>query len=503
MCLLVSDSLFSQQKASIQIQHADSAVLDVAGHRNILLGNVRMRHDDFTMTCDTLYQYAEQNYIEAFGRIHIVQNDTLNLWGDRMTYDGNIRLVKIRQNVTLQNQEVVLTTDFLDYDAFGRIGHYFNEGTLKDNASTLVSRTGYYYVDWDEAFFRDSVRVHTAEYDLHSDTLKYNTQNKINTIVGPTTIYGENRTLYSEDGWYSSLTSHAELYKNNTLTYNEYLGKADTMLIDSITATVVMKQHIHLYDTVNNVIVEGHYGEVYRNNDSAYVTVRALLTLVGKQDSLFLHSDTLFVVKDTAGNNIMKAYHRVKFFNPELQGVADSMAFPTADSTIWLYAKSGEFPIVWASGNQMTATTIRLLLSNNQIDRFYLTEKAMIVNRLDTTQYNQIKGRDMVGYMRNNELYLVDVNGNGETLYYPDDKGVIIGLNKATSSYLKIYLRERKVKDIVFINSIEGNLTPTFLVTPEERFLKDFMWLIEKRPAQKEDIFSSGPIPVEETTPIP
>ena len=487
--VLVTGPVFSQQKASIQILHADSAVLDIAAGRNILINNVRMRHDDFIMKCDTLYQYSEQNYIEAFGHIHVVQNDTLNLWGDYMTYDGNTRLVKIRRNVTLQNQQVILTTHFLDYNALDRIGHYFNQGTLKDSTSTLNSRIGYYYLNSNEAFFRDSVRVYTSEYEMHSDTMKYNTQNKIITIIGPTTIYGENRTLYSEDGWYNSLTSHAELYKNNSLTYNEYLGKADTMVIDSITATVVMKQHIHLYDTVNNILVEGHYGEVFRENDSAFVTSRALLTMIGKQDSLFLHGDTLFVVKDTAGNNLMKAYHHVKFFNPELRGIADSVVFPVADSTIYLYAKSGDIPIVWAAGNQMTATTIHMRMSNNQIERFYLNNKAMIVNQLDSVQFNQIKGRDMIGHMRNNELYLVDVNGSGETLYYPDDKGTIIGLNKATSSYLKIYLQARRVKDIVFISSVEGNLNPTFLVTSEERFLKDFMWLIEKQPAQKEDIF--------------
>lgn len=58
-----------------------------------------------------------------------------------------------------------------------------------------------------------------------------------------------------------------------------------------------MHQNIHLYDTVNNVIVEGNYGEVTKNNDYAYVTERAQLILVGKTDSLFVHGDTLQVVK--------------------------------------------------------------------------------------------------------------------------------------------------------------------------------------------------------------
>lgn len=95
----------------------------------------------------------------------------------------------------------------------------------------------------------------------------------------------------------------------------------------------------------------------------------------------------------------------------------------------------------------------------------------------------------MIGHMKNNELYLVDVDGNGETLYYPDDKGVIIGMNKALSSYIKIFIENRKVKDIIFIKKPEGQLNPLFLIEPQEMKLRDFQWHVEKKSLQKEDIF--------------
>ena len=137
----------------------------------------------------------------------------------------------------------------------------------------------------------------------------------------------------------------------------------------------------------------------------------------------------------------------------------------------------------------MTATAIDMLMNNNVIQEFHLNDKAMIINQLDTIKFNQIKGRNMIGHMKNNELYLVDVDGNGETLYYPDDKGVIIGMNKALSSYIKIFIENRKVKDIIFIKKPEGQLNPLFLIEPQEMKLRDFQWHIEKKPLQKEDIF--------------
>ena len=412
------------------------------------------------MTCDSLYQYRDSNYIEAFGRVHVVQDDTLNLWGDFLTYNGNTEQAKVRDNVIMQDPQITLTTNFLDYDAANRIGHYFNGGTIKDSINTLISDIGYYFVPINQMFFKDSVKVYTPDYTMYSDTLKYQTDTKLITILGPTHIYGDNRTLYSEDGWYNSLTSHAELYKNNQLTYNNYLGKSDTLVVDSLSGTAIMRQNLHLYDTVN------------------------------------IHGDTLSISKDSIGNNVMKAFHDTKFYSLELQGVCDSMVFPVADSTVFLYKN----PIVWASGNQMTATDINMHIRNNQVDQFHLNNKAMIVNQVDSTMYkllpnqkgtmfNQIKGRDMTGYVNNNELRMVLVNGSGESLYYVDDKGIIIGLNKAISSNIRIELENKKIQAITFINKAEGSLNPLFMVKEEDQQLRDFHWYIDLKPLVKEDIF--------------
>lgn len=493
-----------EQNAVIEIKHSDFGRMKKDGTYR-LIGNVKLEHKDMVMTCDSLYQYPDSNYIEAFGRVHVIQNDTLNLWGDFMTYNGNTEQAKVRNNVIMQDPQITLTTDFLDYDAANRIGHYFNHGTIKDSINTLVSEIGYYYVPINQMFFKDSVKVYTPDYTMYSDTLKYQTETKMITILGPTTIYGDNRTLYSEDGWYNSLTSHAELYKNNELTYNNYWGKADTLVVDSLTGTAIMRQNIHMYDTVNNIIIEGEYGEVLKNNDYAFVTEKALLTLVGQNDSLFVHGDTLSISKDTVGNNVMKAYYNTKFYSQELQGLCDSMVFPIVDSTVYLYKS----PIVWASGNQMTATDINMHIHNNEVDQFRLNEKAMIVNPMDSTMYklrpdqkgimfNQIKGRNMIGYVKGNELRKVLVNGSGEAIYYPDDKGIIIGLNKAISSTIRIELEEKKIKDITFITKPEGTLNPLFMVKPEDQLLKDFHWYIEFKPLTKQDIFKKGMPVIEE-----
>ena len=154
--------------------------------------------------------------------------------------DGNTQKAKVRNNVTMKDNQITLTTHFLDYNMASNVGNYFNNGTIRDEINTLNSKIGYYFSDNKVAFFRDSVHVINPEYNIYSDTMRYHTINKIVTMLGPTTIIGEERTLYSEHGWYNSLTSHAELYKNNHITYSTYYGVADTIIVDSITGLVNM-----------------------------------------------------------------------------------------------------------------------------------------------------------------------------------------------------------------------------------------------------------------------
>ncbi len=489
-----------EKKSKVKILNADNFSMETQHNLNKFIGNVHMKHDDVLLWCDSLYQVerADTNYLEAFGHVRVIKNDSIHMAGDYMFYDANKKQIQVRRNVTLKDPQITLTTNYLDYDGIFDIGYYFNWGNLKDEVNTLDSKQGTYFTQSKLAFFKDSVKVISPEYDIYSDTLKYNTESKLVYILGPSNIYGkgeDNNTLYSEDGWYDTNLGHAELYKNNRITHLTYTGFGDTMIIDSISGMANLYQNITLIDSVNDVIVKGHYAQMNRETNQAFVTDSALLIMVGKQDSLFLHGDTLYMDQDSAKNQILRAYHKVRFYSRDLQGVCDSMVYLSADSIITLYKE----PIAWASGYQMTAEKISLLTGNGQVKQFFMTTKAFMVGRRwDTEMFDQIKGRNMTGYFKDNELYMVYVDGSGETIYYPDDQGAIIGVNRATSSNIRIMIEKRRVTDIIFMNKPDGDLTPLLLVNPEEERLKDFRWLQYLQPKNRYDIFSTPPPPKEE-----
>ena len=483
-------------QAKIKILHAKVAYPGRDTLPTKLIGDVKLQHNDMIMTCDSLYQYDHINYIKAFGHVHMVQNDTLNMWGDYVTYDGNSQMAKVRNNVKLQDNTITLTTNFLDYDAGNKIGHYYNTGHIYDDINKLESLNGYYYMPIKQMFFKDDVVVTSPEYVMTSDTMKYHTENKIISILGPTTIEGENKTLYSEDGWYNSLTAHSELYKNNKISFNTYSGKADTIVADSTTNMIIMRRNIFLLDSINNMIVEGNYGELQKETNFAFVTDSALLTMVGNPDSLFLHADRLTLkneVKDSTEISIIDAYRRVRMYNRDLQAICDSMNFSTKDSLVYLYND----PVVWAGGNQLTATTINLKLKDGMADQFHMEENSLIVNPMDptfikiidSTMFNQIKGRKVTGYLRNNELYQVFVDGSGETIYYPDDQGFPFALTKVLSSQIRIELENRVIQNITFLKKPEGTMNPLFMVDESMKYLGGFQWRESERPTSKSSIF--------------
>jgi outer membrane receptor for ferric coprogen and ferric-rhodotorulic acid len=118
-----------------------------------------------------------------------------------------------------------------------------------------------------------------------------------------------------------------------------------------------------------------------------------------------------------------------------------------------------------------------------------MQQLAFMINESDTGMYNQIKGKKMVGYFKNNEAYKVDVRGNGQTVYYAKDKEQLVGVNIAQSSNLTIHLKNNKPDNIRFYVKPNGTTYPIEMAPKEELILKDFKWMDDQRPRKKEDIF--------------
>ena len=199
-----------------------------------------------------------------------------------------------------------------------------------------------------------------------------------------------------------------------------------------------------------------------------------------------MHADTLKAVPIEDGQEkLIKAYRKVQYFRTDLQGRCDSMVFDSRDTTNTFYYD----PILWSVGNQLTADVIIMYTKDEVLDKVDLIDRSFIISEQDTGSFNQIKGKMMTGYVRNNEIYKIDVDGNAQSIYFVKEGENITGVNRSECSNMTIYLKERQVSKIHMNVSPTGNMNPPYILPSEDVKLKGFYWLEEFRPKDKKDIF--------------
>ena len=490
---VVSLTSFGQNKKVVNIEQAGSIEFSdaiVSNAQRILrdsVKNVILSHENIRMWCDSAYSYTDTNLVDAFGNVHILKDDTLHLYADFINYNGDTKWATARRNVRLVNKSITLTTDSMDFDMTNNIGYYQHHGVIQDSTNTLSSQIGQYYATEDKAFFKTDVEVISEDYILNSDTLIYYTETSEVSIVGPTNIYEEENTLYTESGLYNSNTGKLELLKNSVINTPDQDIKADSIFYDKETGDSEAFGNADIHDRENKLIVRGNKIQYNDEKETALVTDSAHFLLYSPTDTLFLHADSLKTIPDTIPDQkLILAYYNVKFFREDMQGKCDSMVYWTKDSTVQLFHQ----PVIWSKGNQMSADYIEMIRKADSNDLVKLENNSFIIAQEDSIKFNQIKGRNMLGHIRNNDLYRIDVDGNGQSLYYASNKQGIIGLNKAESSTIQIYLKDSEVKKIAFITSPEGTLLPLFSIMEDEKELPGFEWLDGIRPKTVWDIFN-------------
>ncbi|NCA78859.1 MAG: hypothetical protein EOM76_01505 [Sphingobacteriia bacterium] len=481
----------STKKTLVYLEHSEALLFDQERLPGIQLlqGDVCFRHDNAYLYCDSAYFFEEKNSFNAYGHVKIVQGDSLFVYGDILYYDGNTRMARLRHNVKMENRQVTLTTDSLNYDRLNNVGYYFLGGRLQDDLNNLTSVYGCYYPDTDDALFNDSVVLINPKFTLNSDTLHYNTKTEIADILGPTTIiYKEETTIYSEKGWYNTRTEESQLLQNSHI-YHEG-GKhltGETIFYDKKNGKGEVFKHIAIEDTVKCMTLYGNYSRYIEKGELALATDSALLMEYSGKDTLYIHADTLYSYAVDSTNKEVQAYHNVRLYRIDFQGVCDSAIYYTKDSTLHLL----HLPILWSDKRQLTGDTIRAFLKDGQVDKVFVINSAFVCEQEDSEKYNQLSGKELVAYIRNGELQQVDVKGNAQSIFYPkEEDGSMIGFNQTESSYLSAYFKGGKLKRLVLKPKPSGIMYPLDQIPSGALYLRNFSWQMDYRPINKQDIFT-------------
>jgi lipopolysaccharide export system protein LptA len=181
------------------------------------------------------------------------------------------------------------------------------------------------------------------------------------------------------------------------------------------------------------------------------------------------------------------AFHHVKVFNDSLQSISDSLFISSKDSVFRLYYD----PVLWSGNTQIAGDTMFLYTENKQPKRLYVFESGLIVNRTKEGFFNQMAGKTINGYFVNGKIDYMRVKGTqAESIYYmQDDDSAYIGMNRATSDVIDLHFKNEDLKKVLFVNQISGKMYPMNQIPEDQKQLKDFKWLEDKRPKNKAELF--------------
>ena len=486
--LQVSTDTVPAKKTKVYLIHTNTLSFDkaVKPDAQILNGDVCFRHDSSYMYCDSAYFFEQTNSLEAFSNVRMEQGDTLFVYGDYLFYDGNTQVAYLRENVRMENGQVTLFTDSLNYERIPNIGYYFEGGLIVDSLNQLSSFYGQYSPETKLAVFNDSVRLENTDFTLYSDTLHYDTQSKIATILGPSVIVSDSGTIYTSRGWYDTVNNTSLLLDQSKVESGEKILIGDSIFYNRDTGMGEVYGNMSLIDTAQHVTLQGEYGYYNEQTGYAFATDSARFLEYSQGDTLFLHADTLQMVTVDSIYREIKAYYGVRFYRTDMQGVCDSMQFNTRDSVLYMYTE----PVLWNEQYQLYGDTIAIYMNDSTIEYAHVIQFAFAAQHVDSSYYNQLKGNDLKAYFEGQAVHQIDVAGNAESIFYPLEKdGAKVGMNETKSGFLTIWVKDNKLDKLKIWPSPVGTMTPIPDLKPDQKMLKDFYWFDYLRPKNKDDIY--------------
>ena len=489
---------------------------DIANGAKRLIGDVQFKHEDVLMFCDSAYFYSN-NSLDAFGHVHIQQADSIHLYGDFLTYSGDTKKAVLTKNVVANKTDMQLTTEILNYDISTSIGYYIVPGRIVSRENVLTSDQGYFFGKSNDLTFKKNVVLTNPEFVINCDTMRYNTNSKITYFTGPTTIKSKENLIYCEDGWYDTDKDLSRFSRNAYILTQEQKMWGDSLYYDRQKGIGRAVKNVQIVDTAQKLNITGDLALHYEFRDLSVITGNALLTQMYEKDTLYMHADTLKALGESSGQKLkpgervkttktkdgetkttirdstitndeqrLFGYHHVKFYKRDMQGKCDSLMYTTLDSTMRLHGN----PTLWSGENQLTADSIKIITESGAIKFMELKGTGFIVSQEDSTRYNQIRGKYMKGFFNDNKLFRVDVEGNGQTIYFAKEKEETKAVNRADCSDLHIFLKENEIDRIVFLTKPDATLYPLDKIDNKELKLKDFKWRVAERPLTFKDIFN-------------
>ena len=477
---LVAVSAKSQDQSSLEINEADRLIGANGFER--LIGNVKMKHQNSLIYCDSAYFFRAENRAQLYGRVKIKDiKDPITTTSTYAEYDGNTKIAKLRNKVVFTNQETTLYTDFLDYNRETNVATYFNNGRVVDSANVLTSERGVYEVNVERITFQRDVVLVNPDYTLKSGNLIYLTIPKTAETKGLTNIVSaDGYTLDAQKGSFYDTQQKQFRFFDGIVENEDSRIKADELFYDEPKGYYEGKNDVRVLNKEQQTEVFGDVGRHWEDRKYSLVHGKALVRRYFEKDTLFMIADTLISQDSEADSTkFLKAFRSVQLVKSDLGGKADSLFYNYLDSSIHLFKD----PILWNKKSQITADSMVFFIANENLDRVLMKNKSFAVLSDTLLNFNQMKGRKMTGYFLDGQMSRLEIDGNGESLYYALEGDTLVqGINRILSATIKLSFEDGAVVRSNFGVRPDGKFVPVQKVDEKISRLEGFAWRIDEKP---------------------
>lgn len=533
-----------EQNRIVHLEHANTLSFDKSQdvERQVLRGEVLFRQDSVWMLCDSAYFYQSSNSFEAFSHVHMWEGDSLEMWCDSLSYDGNSMIGELYDNVRMRHFDAELHTEYLIYYRQEGKAHYPYSGWIVNPDNHLVSDLGWYYTPIRLAEFKNNVILRDYDFSdmeerpaypditseeykpqmtIYSDTLRYSFLTSDAWMVGPSTIVNDTATLYTTLGTVNTETDQSWLYNRSRVVSPGRFATADTLFYDGKAGYGEAWGNFVAYDTLQSMRISGNYAHYVDSPQVMTVTQKALAMEFSDKDTLYLHADTLraytsyrnrtvqvrrdtLVMRDSLMAdsvyfvdsayvdtiNYLVCFFNVRYFRNDFQGVCDSLNYNRQDSLATFVGN----PVMWNENYQITGDTIFMYMApGGGIDRALIHDQAFLTQQYDSIHYDQISGKELICYFDSAKIKELDMAGNVQIIAYTEEgKGeekALSGMTQVVGSYLQIHFVDQKMEHMVVYPQPVGSYYDILLITPDVLYLEGFRWMSYLRPDSPEDVF--------------
>lgn len=484
LILLSNQVSWSQSDNLLEIQQAE--LLQGANGFERLLLNVRMKHQNSLIYCDSAHFYREENMAKLYGNVRIVDTkDPVVTTSRYAEYDGNTKLAKLRTNVVLKNEGTTLYTEFLDYDRSTGIANYFNNGKVVDSTNVLTSRFGTYETTIEKITFTEDVVLVNPDYTLKTNFMIYRTIPKTTETVGITNIVSKDgdRLNAQKGSFYDTVNKLFRFFEGDVENERSRVY-GDVLYYDEVQQYYEGRNNVSVLNKERNVEIFGDEGKYWEDRKYSLMYGNAMVQRYFEKDTLYMIADTLISQdSELAEERYLNAFRNVQMIKGDFRGKSDSLSYNYADSTVHLYRD----PILWNQKSQITADSIHFLIANEDIDKVFLRRNAFNITKDTIGNFNQIKGRRMTGYFLDGKISRFHIEGNGESLYFDlIGDSTLRGMNKILCSSIMMFFDDGNIQKINWLVKPEGSFLPPHMIKEEDKLLEGFVWREEEKPSMDE-----------------